>query len=212
MEPKDILATARQPGDLPEHWTVVPLNQAIVRQSALLWTGGALVGFALLVGLYLAIRDIFSFTSFQFVLMVILGFIGVGSAYVAYSKFRKLFDADRYLIVLTPELFVEQQGAKITAVPLREISNLTLRGVFGGDLTFAQRDERDPRAAALGVGQLFGGRQMHRPRRTPDSLAFVDLRTDTPVVVAEDNSFAELPILEELIRDYIASVPRIRTS
>ncbi len=210
MDAEEILTIARTATEPPESWTVIPLNQQITRQAAILWTGGSLVGFGLMIWLYIAVANIFSFYSIQFFFMLVLGFIGVGSAFVVVGRVRKLLDADHYLIVLTPEVFVQQRGKTITEVPLRNVANLTLRGVFGGNVAYTQYDERDPRNAAFSLNQMLGGRQTQRARRTPDSLAFIDTRTDSPVIIAEDNSFGELPIIEELIRQYVESMPRAR--
>src|SRR5579875_3911821 len=109
---------------------------------------------------------------------------------------------------MTQDAYVQQRGAQVIGVPMKDIAHITLRGVFGGDASYSQVDERDYRNAVLGVGQIFGGVRPRRARRTPDSLAFIDTRTDEPVIIAEDNSFTDLPVLDELLRTYVENARR----
>jgi hypothetical protein len=201
MEAQEILEHARQPGDLPEGWTVIPLDRKAVRMAVLGWAGGAVVGFGLCVLLWTAVHTAISI--FHVIVFAVLGFVGVGSLVLLADKVRQLIDADRFLIVMTPDTFVEQTGNRLVALPMHEIGHITLRGVFGGDTSYATRDERDYRTAVVSPIQLLGGRQTHRRRRTPDSLAFVDLRDGSDITVAKDNAFTELPILDELLRNYV---------
>lgn len=201
MEPSEILRIALQPGEPPVGWTVIPINRENVRRSIFGWTLASLLGFGLMAVLLSFIFDVFSVFSLPFLFILIMGFLGIGSAYLVVKKIRVLSDADHHLIVLTPDLYVQRTGAKVTAVPLTQVSNVTLRGVFGGSMS-SKLDDTDVKVAAMSANQFFGGRQLHRTRRTPDSLAFVDARDGSIVTVAEDNSFAPLEVLEEYLRQY----------
>ena len=207
---EQILATARQEGDLPQGWTVIPLHVKTVQRAILNWLGGAVVGLALFALLFAAVHDDLGF--FSVIALAALAFVGIGSSYLVVKNVLVLRDKERQLIVMTPHLYVQQRGARIISVPMDQIGHITLRGVFGGDASYSTVNEHDPKYAVMGVGQMFGGARSRRPRRTPDSLAFVDMRDESAITVAEDNSFAELPILEELLRNYVDSALRVRKS
>jgi hypothetical protein len=209
LDAASILQTARQEGDLPQGWTVIPLNVKAVQRAILSWLGGAAVGIGLFVLLLVAING--SGLGFgSAIILGLLAFVGLGSLWLAIKNVALLNDRERQLIVMTPELYVQQRGAKIVSVPMGEIAHITLRGVFGGDASYTTINESDPNNAVLGFGSLFGGVRPRRPRRTPDSLAFVDARTDEPITIAEDNSFADLPVLEEILRNYVDTANRAR--
>jgi hypothetical protein len=208
MDAETILAKAREPGDPPEYWTIIPLDQAAVRKSAFGWAFAALVGFSLFALLFFS-----TFAQFNVVIWIVLAvmaFVGLGSTWLLIKKVRQLLDANRHLIVMTPDTYVQQVGSRIVAVPMGSIANITLRGVFGGNADNLARDATVPTYGQM-VGRMFGGSQAHRTRRTPDSLAFVDTRTDEIVVVAEDNSFAHLALIEEMLRTYVDAARRART-
>lgn len=209
MDPDDILARARQAGDPPEGWTVIPLDRKSVRTATLGWGGSAIVGFGLFAVILGTVYNVIG--PIHIIILAVLAFIGVGSLYLMMKKVRQLLDAEHYLVVMTPELFVEQTGRHVISLPMGAIGHITLRGVFGGDASTTVVDERDYRNAVVGFGQLLGGRQNHRPRRTPDSLSFVDTRNDEVIKIAEDNTFTDLPVLEELLRAYVEAA-RVRKS
>ena len=210
IDAEQILATARQEGDVPQGWTVIPLHIKTVQRAILNWVGGAIVGLGLFALLFAAVHDILGIISI--ILLGVLAFVGIGSLYLAIKNVRVLQDKDRQLIVMTPDLYVQQRGARIISVPMDQVSHITLRGVFGGDTAYTTIDERNPQNAVMSFGQMLGGARPRRARRTPDSLAFVDARDASAITVAEDNNFAELPILEELLRNYVESAYRVRKS
>jgi hypothetical protein len=208
---EEILQAARQPDAvLPNGWTVIPLNLDAVRRSILGWIGGALVGVVLFALLFVTVHDVLTPISLSSFLLVLLAFIALGSTWLVIKYIRLYGDRSRQLIVMTPNLYVQQRGANITSVPMDAIEHITLRGVFGGDASYTQVNDRDVSHAVMGLGQMLGGSQARRARRTPDSLAFVDTRTDKPVTVAEDNSFTDLAVLEELLRTYVDNARRAR--
>ncbi len=209
MEAQAILDTARAPGDPPDNWTVIPLDRRSVRMSILGWLGGMLLGMGL--GALLFFAALPSISLFIWLVLGVLAFVGIGSHWLMAQKTRQLLDAARYIIVMTPDLYVQQTGGRLVAVPMGDITSITLRGVFGGLPHGGARDMAQPPSFGLMINQFFGGSQTHRTRRTPDSLAFVDNRDQSVVVVAEDKSFAELPVIEELLRNYVENALRART-
>lgn len=91
-EAADILAQAHQE-ELPDGWTVVPVNEKMVRRSVLNWLGGSIVGFGLFALLFAATRDVLAPISLSSILLLILGFIGIGSLWLM-IKYIRLY-ADR---------------------------------------------------------------------------------------------------------------------
>ncbi len=206
---EQILQTAR--GDaalLPQGWTVIPVHRPTVQRQSLGWAGSAALGAVLGIALFATIAPNFNIISLA--LLGMFAFLTVGSLYLLAKSLRLLLDADHHLIVMTPDLFVQQRGASIVSVPMGEIDHITLRGVFGGDASYTQRNDLNVDNAVMSFSRMIGGSRARRPRRTPDSLAFVDARTDAPITVAEDNSFAALPVIEELLRNYVDNARRAR--
>jgi hypothetical protein len=207
VDAEEILRAARQ-DELPAGWTVIPLNTTVVQRSILSWIGGTVVGFGLLALLLVALGGLHLSIGTGIVALILV-FLGIGSLWLVIKYARLLADREHHLIVMTPDAYVQQRGAEIVAVPMNNVAHVTLRGVFGGDASYSQSvDERDYRNAVMGIGQMFGGSRSRRARRTPDSLAFVDTRNDAPVIIAEDNSFTELPVLEEMLRTYVENAQR----
>ncbi len=201
MDTNELLQIAKSQEQPPPGWTVITLNRGNILYATTGWALSLLLGFSLMLALYISSYN--SLNPLIIIFLGILGFIAVGSAYLLIKKLIMLTHLDQYIIVLTPEQYVQQQRAKIIDVPLIDIDHITLRGVFGGGIAMSKYDQRDPRNATLTIPEFLGGRQSHRQRRTPDSLAFIDTRTNTLIVVAEDKSFAELGVLEELLRDHV---------
>lgn len=210
MDAEAILQTARQPGDPPENWTVIPLNTRVVRRTLLGWIGGAFVGYVLFALLLSVVYNSLSFI--PVILLAILLFVGIGSTMLIVKNFRMLADADRHIIVMTPEFYVQQRRETIIMVPMRDITNITLRGVFGGDASVVQAQDLNVDNAVMNFGRFMGGSAHRRQRRTPDSLAFVDARTETVITVSDDNSHTDLPVLDELLHNYVEAARRARKS
>lgn len=200
-----ILQTARQSGEPPRGWTVIPLNRKEVQLSILKWVGASLIGFVLFGLLYAAVSDLL--TVIPILVLAMLAFIGLGSLWLVAQKARMLADADRQLIVMTPETYVQQRGSRVIAVPMEEIEKITLRGAVLDESVY-RRHDMAVENAVMTPAQMFGGRQSQRVRRSPDSLAFIDARDDSQVIIAEDNSFTELPILENLLVTYVEAARR----
>lgn len=215
MEAAEIISTARS-NDVPSNWVVLPLRRNQVGFSILGWALGAVMGIGLFAGLFAAAwPDNFHsvagaiITSF---FLVLLGFTGFGSMWLLIKDGRRWLQADRSMIVFTPDVYFKQEGRKTDLVPLEEVGFITVRGTkppnqqaswtaynAGPDTSSA---EEDARIATNGpMGNLFGGRR--RKPRGPTSVAFVDLRTEKRVVVTEDNSYAHPYEIGETLRSYV---------
>ena len=206
---EQILQTARETGENPpEGWTVIPVNRPTVQRQILGWSGSAALGIVLFAWLFVALYPSFNFLTIF--ILIVLAFLGLGSLWLLVKSLQVLLNADQHLIVMTPDLYVQQRGAAIVSVPMRDIDHITLRGVFGGDAAYTQMNDLDVDNAVMNFSRMLGGSRSRRPRRTPDSLAFVDARSDAPVTIAEDNSFADLPVIEEILRNYVNNARRAR--
>jgi len=192
MEATEILEKARAGGELPNGWVVLPLLRNKVRLGILGWIAGAILGFgffALMVPLMIPHNYLFGFIS-ALISTVILGmvlFVGIGSVWQIIVDTRRLLEADKYIIVITPDEFVMQEGENIRHVPLMYVRYITARG-------FAPPDRTAPRGAVVSemphsgenVSGLFLGRglipsvsnwrERRKAKRTPTMLAFVDSR------------------------------------
>ena len=138
MEAAEILEKARS--EPPPGWIVLPL----LRDKAMLgiagWVVGVIVGCGLFVlmapimiphnYLYGVVPAIFS----TLVLGLVL-FVGIGSAWQLIVDTRRLLQADQHVIIITPEDFVMQEGKKIIHVPLLFVRHVTARGTPAPDRT-----------------------------------------------------------------------------
>lgn len=196
MDPQQILATVRS-GSCPASWSVWRLQRDFVARGAVEWAVGSVIGFGLLVPIFLTTVPA-NFQNgvgavFTSILLTVFGALAFGSLALLVSDLRRLARADQYLIVLTPGDYLKLEPGRTTHVPMQHIGFVTLKGV--------KAPEQPGRADAQSQGGImrpwFGGRPMRRrePRRPP-SLAFVDLRTNRTVVVSTDDSFGELSALE----------------
>src|SRR5437660_5095706 len=197
MEAEEILAQTKSDPELPHGWVVFPLLRSKVALGIIGWIFGTILGF----GLFALIANIvipFNYqrgwfpATFSTVLLGILLFIGLGSIYLVIVDIRRLSQAQKHIIVITPDHFVKQEGNKIVQVPLEHVRHVTARGLPPPDRTPPPEQERGIRGVpGMGegmVGFLFGrglsssGTRWRRKRmRTPTSLAFIDTRTDSEV-------------------------------
>ena len=205
MDAQAILETARS-NNVPDSWNVWPLRVERVRRSALGWGACSLVGFILLVPIILATVP-YDFTHgvglsiFATVLLALVGAVAFGSLAISIYDVWRLRHANEYLLVVTPDDYLRVGPAdKQTHVPIEDIAHVTMRGVRVNAPYDAMREadfsnmspwKRMSRVA----GNFYSPRQ---PKRAP-VLAFLDMRTNTEVVVATDNSFDEIATLEQVI-------------
>jgi hypothetical protein len=215
MEAAEIMSTA-QSNDVPSNWVVLPLRRNQVGFSILGWAVGVVLGLGLFAGLFAAAwPDNFHsvagaiITSF---FLALLGLTGFGSLWLLIKDARRWLQADRSMIVITPDVYFKQEAGKSELVPLEEVGFITVRGVKPPNQqaswaaynagTDTSSSEEDARIASSGpMGNLFGGRR--RKPRGPTSVAFVDLRTEKRVVVTEDHSYAHPFEIGETLRSYV---------
>jgi hypothetical protein len=202
VEASEILQIART-DDVPDDWIVLPLRRDKVTLAIVGWTGAAFVGAALFALFFWMVwPDNFRMgwgpLVFAIFLLAIPAFIFLGSLWTVAGEANRLRTADQHIIVITPTDYVKQQGRRIDHVPLSQIAFVTVR---------AQPRRADPSedmAPSIAiVGRMLFGGFGRRQLKSPPSLAFVDARTDRTVVVATDNSYADLVHLGEALETYV---------
>ncbi|SRR5579884_1126191 len=220
MEAEEILAQARANTQAPNGWIVLPLLRNKVIVGMVGWAFGMLVGF----GLFAFIAPIVIPNNYELgmvaalfttLLLGIFLFIGIGSAWSLIVDAGRLRNADKYLIVITPEDFVKQEKRKVIHVPLTSVRHVTARGVPPPERsTFRGNTVRDIPGVGENVTSFFlgrglvpsGQRWLRRRRRTPTSLAFIDTRTDEEVIVVTDGAFGDPFMIAAQLKRYVASV------
>ena len=232
MQAEEILTKARTEDDLPGGWIVFPLlrNKVIVSMAG--WLFGILLGFFLFILVVPIVipsnyQHGFLPALFTTLLLGIFLFIGLGSLWSLITDVWRLQHAERYLMVLTPDDFVKQEGNKIMHVPCVNIRHVTARGTPPPDRTPPTGSTVDQvsgvgeNAASLLFGRRVagalgsrseGGSSRRKGRRTPTTLAFVDTRTDCEVIVANDKSFGDTFYIAALLKEYAASAQQIFTN
>jgi len=216
---EEILEKVRVNTAPPDGWVVLPLS----RTKVLLGIAGWFLGILLGLGLFtIVVRTVIpsnfqhgpAIAAFTVVLLAILLFVGLGSIWQIIADVRRLLEAEKHVIVITPQDFVKQEGNKIITVPLMYIRYVTARGTRPPDRTPAKEPMvvQVPRMGERLSGFVLGhsatreGMRHHRNRRrTPTTLAFVDTRTDDEVVVVNDGSYGDPFMIAALLKQYAAS-------
>ncbi|MBV9689248.1 MAG: hypothetical protein JO202_06010 [Ktedonobacteraceae bacterium] len=219
MEAEEIIARAKAQLEAPHGWVVLPLLPDKLAWDIASWIFGIFVGFGLLAfivpiviphnyqhGLVAAL--------FTTLLLAIMLFIGIGSLWALIVDVRRLLQADKYLIVITSDDFVKQQGEKIIHVPLANVRYVTARGKRPPDRTPPQESAAQQVAGTskntagffLGRGLVSGPRPLSRRMRTPTSLAFIDTRTETEVIVVNDTSHGDPFMIAALLKQYTSAI------
>ncbi|GAC1354474.1 MAG: hypothetical protein NVS4B11_28130 [Ktedonobacteraceae bacterium] len=220
MNTEEILETAKTSATPPHGWIVLPLSRQRVILGILGWLFGIVLGLGLFViAAFAVIPSNFQHGSaiavFTILLLSVLLFIGLGSIWTLIQDVRRLMEAEKHVIVLTPEDFVKQEGNKIITVPLMHVRYVTARGTPPPDRTapkgpvMAQLPSMGERFSGFFLGQAFtreGARSLRRRRRAPTSLAFVDTRTDDEVIVVTDGAYGDPFMIAALLKQYAASV------
>lgn len=224
MEANEILSQAKAEGDAPHGWIVLPLLRQKVALGIVGWIFGAFVGF----GLLALMAPLMIPHNYQIgvlgaiITTIILGmvlFVGLGSIWALLMDIQRLRQANKHVIVITPDDFVKQEGDKVIHVPLMYVRYITARGAAPPDRT-APKDSTTRQMASSGenvLGSIFGrglipgrGGGMRRKRmRTPTTLAFVDSRTDNEVVVVTDKSYGDHFMIAALLKQYVTSAQQI---
>ena len=205
MDAQTILETARS-GKVPDTWNVWPLRAERVRRSALGWSLCALVGFIILIRVVISTIP-YNFTHgttlaiFAIVILMLVGGVAFGSLSIAINDIWRLMHASEYLLVITPEDYLRVgPGSRQKHVPIEAIAYVTMKGVKVNDPYAAARAADTSNMSALKrishvAGNFYSPRE---PKRAP-TLAFLDTRTNTEVVVATDDSFDDIATLEQVI-------------
>ncbi len=220
MNAEEILEKVRVTTAAPDGWVVLPLSRTKVLLGIAGWFFGILLGLGLFT---IVVTNVVSsnfqhgpaIAIFTVVLLAVLLFIGLGSIWQIIVDVRRLLEAEKHVIVITPQDFVKQEGKKIIMVPLRYIRYVTARGARPPDRTVP----KEPMIAHVpGMGERLSGfvlghsatregaRTHRRRRHTPTTLAFVDTRTDDEVVVVTDGSYGDPFTIAALLKQYAASV------
>jgi hypothetical protein len=221
-ESSDILLRAKMEGEVPNSWAVFPLRRNKVKLGIVGWIVGMIVGAGLFaafatVAIPTDFRTTFG-TIFSLFLLGVLAFTALGSAWSIIYDILRLRDADRHIIVITPEDFVKQEGKKVTHVPLFYVQHVTARGNPPPDRTAraAQEDSHVPSLAdgitGLFVGRRFtpsGQRGVRKRKRTPTTLAFIDARTESEVIVVTDAAYGDPFLIAAHLRQYAASAQNL---
>ena len=223
MEAAEILEKARASGEeTPPGWLVLPLLRDKLIRGIFGWAVGALVGFGLFA--FIASATIpynfqhgFFTGCFASALMLVALFIGGGSIWSLVMDIRRLRYIEKYLIVITPDDFVKQEGDNIVHVPLMYVRYVTARGTPPPDRSAPRNTTQDVSGSGENVASfIFGrtffpsGRRMRLKRmRTPTTLAFLDTRTDSEVVVATDNSYGDTFAIAAYLKQYAERLQQI---
>jgi hypothetical protein len=227
MEADNILMRVKSSDEPPHGWIILPLVRRQVMTGIAGWVFGIFMGLGLFIAVALTVipynyQHGTAAAIFTSILLAVLLFIGLGSLWATYVDTRRLMDADRHLIIITPDDFVKQEGNKVIHVPLMHVRHVTARGVPPPDRTPSRESTirqvsgagenlsslifgRSLTRVASGSGQRLRGRRM----RTPTTLAFLDSRTDTEVVVATDKAYGDPFTIAALLKQYAASAQNI---
>jgi len=219
MQAEEIIARAKEQPQPPDGWVVLPLLRDKVGWGIASWIFGIFVGFGLLAFIVPIViphnyQHGLAAALFTTLLLAIMLFIGIGSLWAVIVDVRRLLQVDNYLIVITFDDFVKQEGEKIIHVPLANIRYVTVRGKQPPDRTPPQEStvqqvtETGKNAASffLGRGLVSGSRPRSRRMRTPTSLAFIDTRTETEVIVVDDTSHGDPFMIAALLKQYMSAV------
>jgi hypothetical protein len=223
MDANQILTQARAGPEAPPGWVVLPLLRRNLAIGLVGWGFGIIVGLGLFVGTaFVVIPTNYQHgigpALFSTILLAMLLFIGLGSIWTLIVDVQRLRQADKHLIVITPEDFVKQEGSKVIQVPLAHVRYVTARGKAPIDRTPAKESEiRHVSGVGENIAGFFFGRgivpsgaSMRRKRmRTPTSLAFIDTRTDSEVTVVTDEAYGDPFMIAALLKQHAANVQQV---
>lgn len=220
MEAVEILERTRTGEALPHGWLVFPLARSKVIVGLVGWVFATILGlglFALMASIVIPSNYQQGFISILFttLLLLLFLFVGLGSVWSVIQDIRRLTQLNQHVIVITPEDFVKQEGEKVIHVPLAYVRHVTARGTPPPDRT-APKEPGVRQVQGVGenmAGFLFGrgltsaGIRYRRNRmRTPTSLAFVDSRNDSEVIVINDTSHGDPFMIAALLKQYARGV------
>jgi hypothetical protein len=218
MESVQIMAQVSSEESIPGDWLVFPLQRQKVLVGILGWIFGAVVGglmFALMAPIMIPhnyFSGVFSAVLSTLVLGIVL-YVCLGSIWALITDLLRLREAEKHVIIITPEDFLMRDGKKVIHVPLEYVKYVTARGTPPVDRS-AEAAAEDARPIGIGEGLtgLFIGRRAasgarkggfgRRRMRTPTTLAFVDSRTDKEVIVVTDKAFGDPFFIGENLKAY----------
>lgn len=221
MEPVQILAQVNTEEGVPSNWIVFPLQRQNVLVGIVGWVFGTFAGGLMFFFMApIMIPHNYQQSAFSAILStIILGvvlFVGLGSLWAMISDIIRVREADKHVIIITPEEFVKQEGKKILHVPLEYVKHVTARGAPPVDRNAPSADDMRPGSVSEGIGSLFLGRRVasggrqgifgRRRVRTPTTVAFIDSRTDTEVIVVTDKAYGEPHYIANSLKECIQNV------
>lgn len=211
-----ILDTARSPQH-PREWFVWPLRRAIVQRAIAGWAATGIIGLILFIPAALTtipsnFRHGSGLAVFTIVLLVILGLVAFGGLALCLSDVLRLVRANQYWLIMTPDDFLKVTPQRIIHVPMAEVTYVTLKGVKPPPNPDTERAVSQTLLMMRRYGGVMGIPGVSRREfRRPPSLAFLDRRTKREVIVATDDSFDQLPVLEEILNLYAGGRTRTRS-
>ncbi len=222
MESSEILIKARTEAEAPPGWVVLPLARSSVLVSIAGWFFGLVLGFGLLAIMASAViphnyQYGFFPALFTTLFLGLFLFVGLGSLWALIVDAMRLVQADKHLIVITPNEFVKQEGEKVIHVPLTNVRHVTARGAKPPDRSAKSAENRLDPNSGENVLSLFAGRSLTssgmrwrlKRMRTPTTLAFVDSRSENEVLVVDDKSHGDPFMIAALLKQYAASAQSI---
>jgi hypothetical protein len=223
MEPEMVLSTARS-GSVPSGWNVWPMRRDRVKRSIWGWAATTVVAFAMLIPVIIVtVPHNFENGDFGFfvsgLLLAILAAVAFGGLCITLYDIWRLRHANEYLLVMTPTDLVRADPKKIVHVPMDKIGYITLRGVKTqqyrpatsvslDDMAREQSSALRSISAGAALNRMVGNANFRRRPPEAPSLAFVDLRDDSEVVIATDNTFDELIALNEVLWSHVEKAER----
>ncbi|GAC1373311.1 MAG: hypothetical protein PVS3B1_37670 [Ktedonobacteraceae bacterium] len=227
MQAEEILAQVKA-GTGKNGWAVFPLLRDKILWAMAGWAFGILLG-ALLLFVITPVVVPYNYQRgllpiiFTTALLGVLIAVVVGSAALLIVDIRRLLHANDHMIVITYEDFVKQEGDKIIQVPLTHVRHVTPRGRSPLEQSAMAKEEEQGRggrgvdgnifSSLSGRGRLSTDARLRRRRmRAPISLAFLDARDDTEVIVVSDEYFGDPFAIAAVLKQYAASVALVERS
>jgi hypothetical protein len=210
MDAQAILSTVRS-GEVPADWNVWPLRVDRVRRGMFGWLAMGVFGFLLLIPVVIiTVPANFKGSAFgafaTLFILAMLAAIAFGGVGIAVYDVWRILHAGEFYIIMTPDDFLKVTPREIVHVPMECVQYVTLSGVR----TNQQQSSRDLRTLGAGGGIRVSPYIRQRQPRTSPTLAFVDSRDDRTIIVATDDSFESLYVLDQLLSDLVANKQRTR--
>lgn len=215
MDGEAILEQARS-GHAPSEWNVWPLRRSYVRTSALKWGLLAIIGFVLLIPVAIItipadfVGQSAAAQIVAVVILILLGSLAFGSLGIVAHDIWRLSHANDFWLIITPEMFVMSRPGHITATPLEDVSNVTLKGVRLPEEA-GNSEAGTPMQQFLIAGRLINFANMagvpgvsRKRTRGNASLAYQDKRDQKVITVCTDDTFDSMPAIFQLLRERAA--------